>query len=240
VSRGFRAAEEPSAGKPRFFDHPSTRGDPLGTARETTVQATDPRADAELLVRLRAGDGCAYEEVLRLHGSWMLGLARRLLGDEEAEDAVQDACLSAFRSIGSFEGKARVSTWLHRIVVNAALMRLRTRKRRLESTVDALLPTFRADRTYSAPPATWRDQPHALMEDEETAGAVRRAVGRVPAPYRTVLVLRDVEGLEIGEIARLLGLTLSGAKSRLHRARQALRTLLEPVLAERQEPARVG
>jgi RNA polymerase sigma-70 factor (ECF subfamily) len=170
----------------------------------------------------------------------MLGLARRLLGDEEAEDAVQDACLSAFRSIGSFEGKARVSTWLHRIVVNAALMRLRTRKRRLESTVEGLLPTFRADRSHVLPPTTWRDQPHAALEDEETAREVRRAVDRVPAPYRTVLVLRDVEGLEIGEIARLLGLTLSGAKSRLHRARQALRALLEPVLSEKREPARVG
>src|SRR5215217_2188035 len=81
-----------------------------------------------LVARLKAGDADAYEELVRLHGGRMLAVARRFLRDDEAaRDAVQDAFLSAFRGIGRFDGHAQVSTWLHRIVVNAALMRLRTR-----------------------------------------------------------------------------------------------------------------
>src|SRR5215510_12491477 len=96
-----------------------------------TLEAPSGQGEPKLLERLLAGDEQAYEELVRTYGGRMLAVARRFLPvEEDARDAVQDAFLSAFRSISSFEGHAQLSTWLHRIVVNAALMKLRTRRRK--------------------------------------------------------------------------------------------------------------
>jgi RNA polymerase sigma-70 factor (ECF subfamily) len=193
------------------------------------VRATDE----ELVRRLVAKEDAAYEALLREHGPWMLGLARRLLEDDgEAEDAVQDACLSAFRALPAFHGDARLSTWLHRIVVNAALMRLRRKRRRLEASIDAFLPAFRPDRTHESPVTDWRSDATDEIATEETRRAVRLAVRTLPSPYRAVVVLRDVEGLAMEEVATLLDLSLAGAKSRLHRARLMLRAHLAPLFEE--------
>jgi RNA polymerase sigma-70 factor (ECF subfamily) len=188
--------------------------------------------------RLRAGDGAAFEALLRDHGSWMMGLARRLLGDDgEAEDAVQDACLSAFRGIGSFEGGSRLATWLHRVVVNAALMRLRARRRRPERPFDVTGGAFSPEGGHAGSVLDWTDQPARALEADEVRQVVRGAVADLPASYRSVFVLRDVEGLPMDEVARLLDLTVSGAKSRLHRARQELRRVLAQELFADDRPA---
>src|SRR5262245_12156286 len=98
------------------------------------------------VARLKAGDDAAYEELVRTRGGHLLAVARRLLRDEEAaRDAVQDAFLSAFRSIQRFDGHSQLSTWLHRIVVNAALMRLRSRQRRPEQSLESSMPRFAED-----------------------------------------------------------------------------------------------
>jgi len=138
---------------------------------------------------------------------------------------VQEALLSAFRAIGSFEGTARLTTWLHRIVVNAALMRLRSRRRRREDHIDDLLPRFDEDGRFAEPVVPWETD--ALLERHETRALVRRAIDRLPESYRTVLVLRDIEELDTEETAVALGLQVNAVKTRLHRARQALRTLIE-------------
>lgn len=178
---------------------------------------------------LRAGEDAAYERLVREHGARMLAVARRLLGDgEDARDAVQDAFAAAFRAIGSFAGEARLSTWLHRIVVNAALMKLRTRRRKPEQPLDALLPTFEADGHRRDPGGPW--QPADRLERREARKLVRDAIERLPESYRTVLVLRDIEELDTAEVAERLGVTGAVVKTRLHRARQALRTLLDPHL----------
>src|SRR5918996_1682169 len=99
--------------------------------------------DTVLVEGLKNGQEWAFEALVRVFGSRMLSTARRLVGNEEdARDVVQSAYLSAFRAIGQFEGSAQLSTWLHRIVVNTALMRLRSRKRKPEESIDALLPAF--------------------------------------------------------------------------------------------------
>src|SRR5919107_3818674 len=99
--------------------------------------------EAALVAQLRAGDEAAYEQVVRSYGGRLLAVARRIVGTEEdARDVVQDAFLNAFKNLDRFEGKAKLSTWLHRIAVNAALMRLRTRKRKPEQPLDGLLPGF--------------------------------------------------------------------------------------------------
>jgi len=186
--------------------------------------------ETALLARLRAGEEAAYETLVRAFGGRLLAAARRMLGNEEdARDAVQEAFLSAFRGLDRFEGEARLSTWLHRIVLNASLMRLRQQRRRPEVPIDDLLPRFLEDGHAADPAQEWK-LPLDVLARHETREIVRRSIERLPDAYRSVLLLRDVEELDTEETARLLGLSGSAVKTRLHRARQALRGLLDPHL----------
>ncbi len=163
-------------------------------------------------------------------------VARRFVGnDEDARDVVQDAFLSAFRSIHRFQGESLLSTWLHRIVVNAALVKLRTRRRRPEQPIEALLPAFLEDGHQASPAVDWRPTPEAELERKETQALVRKYIDSLPENYRLVLLLRDIEELDTEETSRLLGITPATARVRLHRARQALRGLLDPHLRGRSE-----
>jgi len=191
--------------------------------------------ESALVARLQASDAEAFAELVRAQGPRMLAVARRLLrSDDDAADAVQDAFISVFRAIGNFEGGAKLSTWLHRIVVNASLMRLRNRTRRPEVSIDELLPKFVEDGQHVDEPREWRSPaPLDALERRETRTLVRGLIDQLPGDYRTVLLLRDIEGLDTKETAELLGVTPNAAKIRLHRARLALRTLLDPHMRER-------
>ena len=194
----------------------------------------DPQ-EVILLAGLRTGDGKAYEQLVRNYGGRLLAVARRFLPNEDdARDALQDAFLSAFRAIGSFQEGARVSTWLHRIVINAALMKLRTRRRRPEESIDDLLPTFLEDGHRENPGPAWKETSETALQRQETRVLVRGCIDRLPDAYRTVLLLRDIEELDTEETAQLLDITPNAVKIRLHRARQALRTLLDPHFREEQ------
>jgi RNA polymerase sigma-70 factor (ECF subfamily) len=188
-----------------------------------------PTHESSLLARLRRGEDEAYEELVRNETPRLLAVARRILRSEvDAQDTVQETYISAFRSLASFEGGCQLSTWLHRIAVNASLMKLRSRRRRPEEPIDALLPAFLEDGHHAVHPPEWRDDALALMERDEERRFVRACIDGLPDTYRTVLVLRDVEELDTGETARALGVSENVVKVRLHRARQALRSLLEP------------
>jgi RNA polymerase sigma-70 factor (ECF subfamily) len=203
---------------------PTTADEP-----QVTTVVHDP-----LVARLKAGDGDAFEELVRRHGGRMLTVARRYLRDEEAaRDAVQDAFLSAFRGIQRFDGQAQISTWLHRIVVNAALMRIRTRERRPEQSIEPLLPTFQEDGHHTEPVAPWAESGPAALERRETRALVRAAIGELPESYRVVLMLRDIEDRSTKDTADALGISENAAKLRLHRARQALSTLIRQRLGRR-------
>jgi RNA polymerase sigma-70 factor (ECF subfamily) len=192
----------------------------------------DPQ-EAALLARLRAGDESAYETMVRTYGGRLLATAQRILGSEDdARDAVQDAFLSAFRSIGRFAGGAKLSTWLHQIVINASLMKLRTRRRHPEEPIEPLLPLFAEDGHHVVPSESWREGADIALERAETRNMVRKAIQRLPETYRTVLLLRDIEEVDTLETARLLGVTTNVVKTRLHRARQALKTLLDTQFRE--------
>jgi RNA polymerase sigma-70 factor (ECF subfamily) len=159
----------------------------------------------------------------------MLLAARRILANEEdARDAVQDAFLSAFKEIGRFEARSRLGTWLHRIVVNAALYRLRNRQRHPERSIEDLLPHFGEGEHQVDPPAPWKDTSDTILQRQELCELVRRCIDQLPEIYRTVLLLRDIEGLDTEETAQALGISQGVVKTRLHRARQALRSLLNP------------
>jgi RNA polymerase sigma-70 factor (ECF subfamily) len=184
----------------------------------------------ELITRVRAGDERACEQLVREHGPRMLALARRFFAcDDDAADAVQDAFISAFRSIHEFEGDSRLTTWLHRIVVNACLMKIRSRKEHV--SIESLLPSFAADGHHAAPVRPWSADDggdgFARASASETRAIVRSCIDRLPEPYRAVLILRDIEEIDTRDAARTLGCTVANVKTRLHRARQALRTLLD-------------
>jgi RNA polymerase sigma-70 factor, ECF subfamily len=198
------------------------------SAHVPTTPDTAP-SDAALLARLRAGDQLAYEQLVRAESHRLLAVARRLLrNDEDARDIVQQAFLSAFRALPTFNGACRLSTWLHRIVTNTALMKLRSRRRRPEDSIEDLLPRFQDDGHHVEQVSEWTLAPDARMAREEVRTRVRAAIDRLPESYRTVLLLRDIEELSTEDAARTLGVNTNVVKIRLHRARQALVRLLDP------------
>src|SRR5437764_8081546 len=151
-------------------------------------------SDAALIAGLQAGDADAFETLVRKYMPVLLRVARRILrSEEDARDAVQDAFVSAFKSIGRFASESRLSTWLHRIVVNAALMRLRAQRRRPEEDIEQYLPRFVEDGHQVAPSVPWTESVDDMLEREETRELVRAAIDRLPEQYRIVLLLRDIE-----------------------------------------------
>jgi RNA polymerase sigma-70 factor (ECF subfamily) len=203
----------------------------LGERGRTTGAPDD--SEAELVARLQGGDEAAYEMMVRRYGGATLAVARRMLRNEEdAREVVQDAFLQAFRAIGRFRGEARLSTWLHRIVANAALMRIRSASRRPEVPIDDLLPTFEEDGHQAEAVRPLPLSVEATLESAETRAQVRKCLERLPEQYRAVIVLRDLQELSTAEAAATLGITENAVKIRLHRAHQALRTLLVRHLAE--------
>lgn len=194
------------------------------------AQHTPAGSDADLLEWVRAGDEAAFAELAGLAGPRMLAVARKMMPrEEEALDAVQDAFLNAFRSLEKFDGRSQLTTWLHRITVNACLMKLRSRRRRPERPIEELLPAFKPDGHQVVGSSRWQDESSAGLSRAEVRELVRRKIAELPEPYRVVLVLRDIEELSTEETAEALGLTPNAVKTRLHRARQALRGLLDPL-----------
>ena len=165
--------------------------------------------DAALLRAHVAGDRDAFGELVRRHRDRLWAVALRTLGDrEEAADAVQDAMISAFRSADRFRGDAAVTTWLHRIVVNACLDRIRRRQAR---------PSVPLADTDPAP---------AVAVDSDTALDVRAALARLPEEQRIALILVDVQGYPVSEVAAILRVPEGTVKSRCARGRARLAALL--------------
>jgi RNA polymerase sigma-70 factor (ECF subfamily) len=195
------------------------------TLESASAVAVGSTTDLDLVASLQQGDPEAFELLVRTHSGRLLSVARRFLANEQdAQDALQDAFIRAFKAIGRFESRAQLHTWLHRIVVNSALMKLRERRRKPEESIEDLLPTYAADGHQTSESREWSD---AVLERKESARVVHEALARLPEQYRAVILLRDIEERDTAETAELLGTTANVVKVRLHRARQALRTLLD-------------
>jgi RNA polymerase sigma-70 factor (ECF subfamily) len=175
-----------------------------------------------------------YEALVRRYGNRLYSTALRILrNDEDARDALQDAFLAAFRAMDSFQGRSGFYTWLYRITVNASLKRLGRRSRQAHTSLDGLLPQF--DDQGSRLETQWGNAPRnveALAQSKQVRRFVRQAIDELPENYRTVLLLRDIEELNSRETARILGISVGAVNVRLHRARAALKGLLEPVVSE--------
>ena len=175
--------------------------------------------------------GIDGEEFVRANIGWMLALAERLLRDRGlAEDVVQESFVRALRKLDEFEGRSSLESWLHRITVNTALSKLRQLKRLAEQSIDEHLPEF--DRFDCRVEPSW---PHLasvedIIESDDLRRRVYETIGALPDSYRVVLQLRDIEEYDTREVAMLLEISESNVKVRLHRARAALKKLLEPIL----------
>ncbi len=190
-------------------------------------QRTDTVDEAQLVSALKAGDDAAFETLVRTSSPRLLGVARRFARNEEdAQDILQTAYLNAFRALKKFEGQSQLSTWLHRIVVNTALMQLRTQRLKPEESIETLLPTFKADGHHEEQFRDWSVSADALVEQAEARATVRGCIAELPEAYRSVLLLRDIEERSTRDVAEALELTPAAIKTRLHRARQALSALL--------------
>ena len=187
------------------------------------------RGDADLLRAHAEGDPGAFRELVHRHRDRLWAVALRTLGDpDDAADALQDALLSAHRAAARFRGDAAVTTWLHRIVVNACLDRLR--QRRSHPTVP--LPDGQRPEGHGARGATGGAEPAAPAVDHDTVFAVRDALAQLPPEQRVAIVLVDLEGYPVAEVAELLGVAEGTVKSRCSRGRARLAVLLGHLRAD--------
>lgn len=193
---------------------------------------TPPDPDTELVRRIREGDSAAFAIIMRRHNRMLYRTARSILGDSaEAEDALQEAYLRAYLALDSFAGRARLSTWLLRIVANEALAR---RRRRLARGEQAAAPEQAQQRPESAEAVILpfgggprHDDPEALAGRGEIRRLVEQAIDELPADFRAVFMLRAIEELSVAETASCLGIPPETVKSRFHRARRRLRRALD-------------
>ena len=198
--------------------------------RETDGIADRRRADCDLdlLEALRLREPMAAERLITRYGQRAYRLASRITGNnQDAEEVVQDALCTVVRKIDTFRGESAFGSWLYRIVANAAYHKLRGRQIRWrELSLDDVLPLFDANGCHIAPVADWSSRVDNPAMQAELRTALTAAIDELPATYRSVLVLRDVEGRSNPEIAHALGLTVPVVKTRVHRARLFLRKRL--------------
>lgn len=185
-----------------------------------------------MLARIRAGDQAACDVCIETHTPTLYRLALRILGDEaEAQDAVQETFINAFRAIGKFDGRSRLATWLYRIAYNQSLMKLRSRRETasLDESEDGDEPRPEL--------AVWDESPDALTLEHETTRVIGDAVNALPDTLRNAFILREIEDMSTAQAAQKLGVSEAALKVRLHRARAALRQSLSAYFAERAQPA---
>ncbi|HVP14159.1 MAG TPA: sigma-70 family RNA polymerase sigma factor [Terriglobales bacterium] len=180
------------------------------------------RSDEELVRMAQAGESRGFDELVRRYQGKVYRLSYKILRHEEdAAEALQDAFLSAYRGLRAFKSEATFSTWLYRIATNAALMKIRKRRPNHVS-----LEQSGSDDKGPLQLRDWSAQPAEELLTRETREVMEEGMRALPAQLQAVFVLRDIEGLSSAEAAEVLGLSVAAVKSRLHRARLALRERL--------------
>lgn len=201
------------------------------TAANMDAAATheSPAEEAALIAALRRGEDAAYVTLVRRYGDYLYRVALRVTRNEtEAGEAVQEAFISTFRGIAGFESRSSLRTWLHRLAVNAALMRRRSTERKAEVSIEDLAPEVGLERE-SQPEWNFTESVETQATRDGVRRAVNEAIDRLPEQYRILIVLRDIEGYDTREVAQMLDDTEGNVKVRLHRARTALKRQLEPL-----------
>ncbi len=192
-------------------------------------------ADRELLERAQAGDLAAFETLVELHRDDVYGLALRMTrSDADAAEIAQETFLSAYQHLANFRGEAAFGSWVHRIAANHALMRLRHRAVVQEAEEELKGPQFTDRDSLAEYPATdWSRRADEKVLDDELRRAIQQATDDLPQGYREVFLLKDMEGLSYEQISEITGDSVPAVKSRLHRARLALREAIDRFYAEK-------
>jgi RNA polymerase sigma-70 factor, ECF subfamily len=205
---------------------PHTSSDPQAPSSASGADAeASPPSDDELITRARAQDFAAFEELLGRYEDKVFRLAYRILRNEtDAKEILQETFVSIWRKLDTFKGDSQFGSWVYRIATNAALMRLRAHRRHPEVSTEEL-PIGYLDNYGTPMPAgeNWAKRPDDELQSSELRTHIQTAVDALPDVYRTVFVIRDVEGLSTEETAEALGISVPTVKTRLHRARIALR-----------------
>ena len=195
--------------------------------KQSSARSSPPENGAderELVKRARSGDDAAFEAVLDRHQERVLRVVFSILKDPmDTEEVAQDVFLTVFDKIDSFRGDASFSTWVHRIAVNAALMHRRRDRSGLNVSLDEAMPAFGENGHIAVDVADWSEQTSDPALQSEARAIIQAAVDQLDDKYRTVFILRDVEGFTTEETAGILELGIPAVKSRLHRARLYLR-----------------
>jgi len=192
--------------------------------------------ESTLVSGLIESDRAAVAQLIQTHQGWMKALAERMLNDGAlAEDCVQESFISAMQKVASFQGRSSFKTWLKRIVINNCLMKLRQQKHRNEINVDDLMPQF--DHNDCRLELQWPaiKTPDTVLQENQNAEQILNYISQLPYDYRVVLLLRDIQELNTKEVARILECGEGTVKVRLHRARCALKKMLEPILFEEKD-----
>jgi len=194
------------------------------------AQGTVPKVDRDrrLVEALRRGDPNAADHLITTYGDRAYRLAIRITGNrQDAEEVVQDAFWTVVRKIETFRGEAAFGSWLYRIIANAAYQKIRSRRGRpSDLSLDEVLPFFDEEGRHVASGADWSMRVDGESLPPDLRIALTSALDELPADYRSVVVLRDIEGLSNVEIAEALGLSVPNVKTRVHRARLFLRKRL--------------
>jgi len=190
------------------------------------ARAPEVSAQESLFVlRLKANEDAAYDELVRTYNASIFHVAYRMLGDSaEASDVVQEIFIKVFRNIGSFKGEAALKTWIFRIALSEILNRLRWWKSRHRSSTVSLDDSPANGHEYHV--ADSGPSPEEILESKEKEMAIQEALGKLSSEHRSIIVLRDIEGFSYTEIADVLGISMGTVKSRLARGREDLKKSL--------------
>jgi len=200
--------------------------------QKSTILPALPLADSELVKRAQRGNTAAFEELVKRYEHKVYNIAYRMLSnEEEAKDALQDTFIRAFRFIKKFKGDSSFYTWLYRITTNVCLTRLKRRKGK-ESVTVSLDEPVRDDEDMIRELPDETHTPEILFERRQTQQAIQTAISELPSDYRSVVVLRDLQGLSNKEVSKALQLSIAAVKSRLHRGRVFLRKKLSKYIEQ--------
>lgn len=202
----------------------------------TSEPQAEPLSDEDLVEMAKNGDDSAFPQLVKKYSRRILRVGRNITNnDEDAEDVLQETFLKAYTHLGSFQGNSKFYTWLVRIAMNEALMKLRKRKGDKVVSLDEQLDT--GEDTVTREIAVWEGNPEDRYSQDELRSILDRTVASLPEGFRTVFVLRDIEELSTEETAEALNLSIPAVKSRLLRARLQLREKLTRIFKTKGENA---
>ena len=197
-------------------------------------QTKEDKETEEALVRdLQNGNLEAYDKLAQIYQKKIYGLSFHLTRNQmDAQDVTQEVLLTLFRKINMFQGKSAFSSWVYRIAVNASYMKLRSKKKEPNVSIDELMPSFNSAGFQQEKIQDWSENTESLLFTKETRDVINKAVDLLPEKEKVVFLLRDVEGLSSEKAGEILDLTVPAVKSRLHRARLFLRKKLSVYFEE--------